>query len=81
MLSLALFASVIPAGQSFECTPMRAWDGDGPIWCEEGPHVRVSGIAAPEMDGTCKSGHPCVDVDPIEARDALVRLLGNPTGL
>lgn len=81
MLAAILFlASVIPVGESFECTPTRVWDGDGPIWCAEGPHVRVSGIAAPELDGTCSSGHPCVDVDPIAARNALVQLIGTPTG-
>jgi len=81
MLTLLLFASVVPAGQTFDCTPTRVWDGDGPIWCAEGPNVRVSGIAAPEMDGTCRTGHPCVAVDPIVARDALVQLIGTPIGL
>lgn len=47
--SLLLATAVIPAGQSFQCTPTRVWDGDGPIWCAEGPHVRLSGIAAREM--------------------------------
>lgn len=81
MLSLLLFAFVVPAGQSFECTPTRVWDGDGPIWCAEGPHIRVSGIAAPEMDGTCRPGHPCASIDPEAARDALVLFIGKPIGL
>lgn len=81
-MSMLLFlaAAVVPSGQSFECTPTRVWDGDGPVWCEEGPRLRLSGIAAREMDGSCSSGHPCPDTDPIEARDALVRLVGRPIG-
>lgn len=63
-----LAASVIPAGQNFNCTPERVWDGDGPIWCSEGPRVRLSGIAAREMDGTCSIGHPCPDADALEAK-------------
>ncbi len=80
MLALALLA-VIPAGQTFTCTPVAVWDGDGPIWCEEGPRVRLSGIAAREMDGSCSAGHPCPSASAVEARDALVRLVGEPKGL
>jgi len=85
MLALLLAASDVPAGQSFDCTPTAVWDGDGPIWCAEGPHIRLSGIAAREMDGTCRRGHPCPAADPIAARDHLVSLLGarggvRPTG-
>ena len=76
-----LAAAVIPAGQSFRCTPVRVWDGDGPIWCAEGPRVRLSGIAAREMDGTCKAGHPCSEVDPRVSRDALASLIGRPVGV
>lgn len=72
---------IIPAGQSFTCTPTHVWDGDGPIWCEEGPRVRLSGIAAREMDGTCRDNQPCPSVEPEEARDALVRLIGEPVGI
>lgn len=79
--ALLLAAAVIPAGQSFQCTPIRVWDGDGPIWCAEGPHVRLSGVAAREINGTCSVGHPCPDADPIEARDALVSLIGRATGV
>lgn len=51
MLSL-LAATVIAAGQTFTCTPTRVWDGDGPVWCAEGPRLRIAGIAAREMDGS-----------------------------
>lgn len=73
-------AAIVPAGQSFACTPIRVWDGDGPIWCAEGPHVRLSGIAAREMDGRCSGNQPCPDASAIEARDTLVRLVGRRLG-
>lgn len=77
------FASVpvIPKGQSFLCTPTHVWDGDGPIWCQEGPHVRLAGVAAREMDGTCNPNQPCPDASAEAARDALVKLVGRPTGV
>lgn len=78
---LLIQATTIPAGQSFDCTPTHVWDGDGPVWCAEGPSLRLSGIAAREMDGSCSTGHPCPDASPIEARDALVDLLGTRTGV
>lgn len=80
ILALLITATVVPSGQSFHCTPIAVWDGDGPIWCEEGPHIRLSGIAAREMDGACKPGHPCPNVDARAARDYLARLVGTPTG-
>jgi endonuclease YncB( thermonuclease family) len=82
MSILLLLASVpiVPAGQTFTCTPVRVWDGDGPLWCAEGPHVRLAGIAAREMDGTCRTNQPCPDAGAVEARDALVRLIGVQTG-
>ena len=79
MLAL-LHLSVVPAGEAFHCTPTAVWDGDGPIWCAEGPRVRLAGIAARELDGSCSLGHPCPEASAIHARDALVRLLGEPTG-
>lgn len=72
---------VIRAGETFPCTPTAVWDGDGPIWCEEGPHIRLSGIAAREMDGSCRPGHPCPAASPVEARDALANLVGDHVGV
>lgn len=77
---ILLAASIVTAGQTFTCTPTHVWDGDGPIWCAEGPHVRLSGIAAREMDGSCRPGQPCPDASATQARDALVRLLGGARG-
>lgn len=81
MITTLLFAAaIVPAGQTFQCTPTRVWDGDGPIWCAEGPRIRLSGVAAKELDSSCKQQHPCPKPDPIQSRDALVRLIGMPIG-
>lgn len=77
---ILLWASAIAAGQTFTCTPTAVWDGDGPIWCGEGPKIRIAGVAAREMDGSCSAGHPCPAVSATEARDRLVKLLGGPRG-
>jgi endonuclease YncB( thermonuclease family) len=77
---LILAAQIVAAGVSFTCTPTRIWDGDGPIWCAEGPRIRLAGIAAREMDGSCRQGHPCPRASAVAARDHLVRLVGRPVG-
>ena len=66
----------LAAAAMLVCTPIAVFDGDGPIWCDEGPKIRLAGIAAREIDGTCRPHHPCPDASGIEARDALVLLLG-----
>lgn len=71
-----LAASIIASSQTFNCTPTHVWDGDGPVWCAEGPHLRIAGIAAREMDGTCRTNQPCPAASAIHARDALVQLMG-----
>lgn len=83
IFSFLLFAAaaVAPSGETFTCTPTRVWDGDGPIWCAEGPRIRLSGIAAREMDGTCRANQPCPRASAEEARDALVSLVGRPVGV
>jgi endonuclease YncB( thermonuclease family) len=80
LVALLGAASVVPAGQSFTCTPTRVWDGDGPIWCAEGPRLRLAGVAAREMDGTCRSNQPCPGATAAQARDRLVSLVGSRTG-
>jgi endonuclease YncB( thermonuclease family) len=64
----------------FVCTPIAVYDGDGPIHCREGQKLRIAGIAAREIDGGCRPGHPCPRSSGIAARDALVNLLGGPRG-
>src|SRR5690606_27284255 len=80
LLLAAAGVAVVPSGQTFECTPTRVWDGDGPIWCAEGPRIRLSGIAAREIDGTCRSNQPCPKASAEQSRDALARLVGQPRG-
>jgi endonuclease YncB( thermonuclease family) len=80
MIILLAAALVVPAGETFSCTPTHVWDGDGPIWCAEGPRIRLSGIAAREMDDTCRPNQPCPSASALEARDTLVALVGEPIG-
>lgn len=80
VVALLAQAAVVPEGQAFVCTPTRVWDGDGPVWCREGPRLRLSGIAARESDGTCNSNQPCPRASATQARDTLVSLIGRPVG-
>lgn len=80
ILDMIAAAQVVTAGQTFRCTPTRVWDGDGPVWCAEGPRLRIAGIAAREADGTCRRGQPCPKATATQARDALVRVLGSARG-
>nr|WP_228244151.1 hypothetical protein [Porphyrobacter sp. GA68] len=73
-------ATILAAAAAFVCTPIAVWDGDGPIWCAEGPKIRVANIAAREMDETCRPRHPCPAASGAAARDAMVALLGGPRG-
>nr|WP_246544136.1 hypothetical protein [Novosphingobium profundi] len=70
----------VAAGLLFMCTPIAVYDGDGPLICKEGEKIRIEGIAAREMDGSCKPGQPCPAASAIQARNALVDLLGGPKG-
>lgn len=80
MILLLLLAPVIAQGQTFTCTPKAVWDGDGPIWCAEGPKIRLAGINAREIDETCRPGHPCPRAGGVAARDHLVGLIGQKIG-
>ena len=87
LLSLALATAapaapseIVPSGQSFVCTPTAVWDGDGPVWCREGPKLRLAGVAAREHDESCRGNQPCPAASGQAARDALVRLLGGAKG-
>ena len=77
---LLVLTNIVAAGSGFICTPTAVWDGDGPIWCAEGPKVRLAGIAAREIDGSCRSYHPCPAVSGPASRAALIGLLGRPIG-
>ena len=80
MSPLLFLAQVVAGGVAFTCTPVAVWDGDGPIWCAEGPRIRLSGIAAREIDGSCKPNHPCPSANGRASRDQLFRLLGGSRG-
>ena len=51
MTWLLALAPIIASGTSFACTPVRVWDGDGPVWCAEGPKLRIAGITAAATGG------------------------------
>lgn len=80
MLFMTVGAQVIAAGVSFNCTPIAVWDGDGPIWCAEGPRVRIAGVAAREIDESCRINQPCPAVGGVETRDRLVKVFGGARG-
>jgi hypothetical protein len=79
-LIMMLTAAVVSAGATFHCTPTRVWDGDGPVWCAEGPRIRLAGVAARESDGTCRSNQPCPGATADQAKSALISLVGRRTG-
>src|SRR5690349_4638578 len=79
-LALLFAAQIVAAGSTFSCTPTEVWDGDGPVWCAEGPKIRIAGIAAREIDETCRANQPCPPVSGAEARERLVRVLGGARG-
>jgi len=81
MILLLLAAQVVPIGQTFHCTPTHVWDGDGPVWCAEGPRIRLAGIAAREIDGSCRTNQPCPEATALQAREALVATVGKPRGI
>lgn len=72
MSALLLAAAIALVGESFICTPEAVRDGDGTVWCEEGPQIRLAGIVARELDGCCSAGHLCPAADAMVARDALI---------
>jgi endonuclease YncB( thermonuclease family) len=68
------------APPSFTCTVASVHDGDTLRCLERGPDgrqvcLRISGIDARELDGTCAPGHPCASAPPEAATAALERLV------
>lgn len=74
-----------PAGdpEDFPCTVEGVHDGDGPIYCRERDRegrkikIRLSGLAAREIDGSCRPNQPCPDASAEEAKAELLRLSVN----
>jgi endonuclease YncB( thermonuclease family) len=67
------------APPSFTCTVAAVHDGDTLRCFERGPdgrqiRVRISGVDARELDGSCAPGHPCASAPPEAATAALERL-------
>lgn len=57
---------------AIECQSPTVPDGDS-LRCS-GQRVRLLGIDAPEMPGSCRPGRQCVQGDPYAARDYLVSI-------
>lgn len=68
------------AQERFMCTVTQVHDGDGPIWCRETDgagkpiKIRLSAVAARELDETCSQGHPCPAASGAAAKAELTRL-------
>jgi len=66
---------------TFQCTVTGVHDGDGPIYCREldvqgkPVKIRLNGIAARELDETCRPGHPCPTASGADAKAALSTLV------
>lgn len=72
-------AQPIATDRTFTCTVAAVHDGDTLRCFERGPdgrqlRVRISGIDARELDGSCAPGHPCAAAPPEAATAALERL-------
>jgi endonuclease YncB( thermonuclease family) len=79
--SVSMFAAVFfwPSsmdghGPLFTCHVNGVHDGDGPIYCDEGEKVRLTAIAARELNETCNPGHPCPAASAASATQELRRL-------
>jgi endonuclease YncB( thermonuclease family) len=55
MIDIVFLLVGLGSPQTFSCTVTRVHDGDGPLWCAEGPNVRIAGIQAPDFE----SAEPC----------------------
>ncbi|MEN2747117.1 hypothetical protein [Sphingomonas sp. T9W2] len=64
---------------AFTCTVVRVHDGDGPLWCREGPKVRIAGVQSPDFASAapCRArrpGYTCSDVKARASRRIVERL-------
>lgn len=62
-------------GQPFVCSVVKVHDGDGPVWCSEGERIRLAGIAAREIDESCRSNQPCPPASGASAQLALQQMV------
>jgi endonuclease YncB( thermonuclease family) len=68
---IPLLALTLAAGQPFTCAVVQVHDGDT-LRCADGTRVRLQGIDANELNGSCHV--TCAPRSAIEARDNLARL-------
>lgn len=64
----------VASSTSFSCRVASIHDGDT-FRCADGTRIRVAGIDARELDGSCAPGHPCASAPPEAATAALRRLV------
>ena len=65
---------------AFSCVVTRVHDGDGPLWCQGGPEVRVAGIQAPDYESAepCRTGranYVCDDAKAARSQRIVSRLV------
>jgi len=78
-LVAALGAPVAAAAADFTCSSPSHHDGDA-IRCRgNNKSMRLFGIDAPEMPGSCRPGRACTPGDPYAARDYLARITAGRT--
>src|SRR4051812_5973438 len=58
------------------CPAIALHDVDGPIHCADGTKLRVQGIGALEMNGTCRPNQPCVPGNSFDQRLIMARVMG-----
>ena len=66
----AIAAHVAVAGSTFNYAPTAVWDGDGPIWCAEGPMIRIAQVEVRKFDGRRRSSHSYLAQRPVPGLDA-----------
>lgn len=71
MIAALALAAAVP-NQPFACKVSAVHDGDT-IRCADGLRVRLQGIDANELDGTCHDNQ-CAAMTPVAARDHLAHL-------
>ena len=65
----------VSQGRPFACLVVKVHDGDGPVWCSEGERVRLAGIAAREINESCRPKQPCPMASGASAQGALERMV------
>ena len=65
---------VVGLPSPFICQVQRVHDADGPLWCASGAKIRVAGVNAREVDGSCRHGAPCPTMRHASARPIAERL-------